>query len=160
MSHRVALMLLVILAGCRPDAERAAESLPLHITPAEFRSLAWLEGRWRGTQNDSNPFFEEYRFADDSTIRSLTLADSAWTRVSDSGQIRLRGGIVTTGDSASGYTLTALDSASAHFEPRGRASNAFTWRRLPDGTWSATLNWRDASGRPAERVYIMRPIGR
>ena len=151
------LVCLLAVAACAREVERQAPE-PARVTVAEFRSLAWLEGRWRGTLNDTAAFYEEYRFRDDSTIATATFADSTLARVSDSGQVRLSGGMVTTGDDASGYVLTALDSTFAHFMPRGAARNAFTWRRQADGSWTARLTWRDGQDRPMERVYVMRRL--
>ena len=162
MRYGVCVLALVLLAGCRKAEAPTRDALvePMPVTVAQFRSLAWLEGRWRGTLSDTAPFFERYQFQDDSTMGTWTFADSLGTQVSDSGWIRLRNGIVTSGDSARGYVLTALESSSAHFKPRGAASNAFTWRRTSDSSWTATLTWRNASGQAMERIYVMRLLGR
>ena len=160
------LLLVSLLTACQreeapqPSLQPPSPATPLQADARQFRSLTWLEGMWRGTQSDTAPFFERYQFRDDSTISTLTYADSLGTQVVDSGLIRLRGGIVTSGDSARGYVLTALDSMTAHFEPRGAAVNAFTWQRTSESSWSATLTWRDAAGQPIERVYVMRLLKR
>jgi hypothetical protein len=170
MSSRVCLLVFALLTGCRREDEpsvdttspaaRLEEPEPMPVTVEQFRSLTWLEGHWRGTLADTMPFFERYRFQDDSTIGKWEYADSLGRQVSDSGWIRLRGRTVTSGDSARGYVVTALDSASVHFKPRGAATNAFTWRRMSDSSWTATLTWRDRAGTAMERVYVMRRIGR
>jgi hypothetical protein len=165
MRHLFCLFLPALLAGCQredapPPPPPESSVTPLQVDARQLRSLVWLEGMWRGTQSDTAPFFERYRYLDDSTIGTWTYADSLGTQVVDSGSIRLRSGIVTSGDSARGYVLTALDSSSAHFEPRGAAVNAFTWRRMSESSWSATLTWRDAAGQPIERIYVMRLLSR
>jgi len=161
MRHVACMLLLSVLSGCQreeasPPPTPEAAATPLQIDARQFRSLSWLEGMWRGTQSDTAPFFERYQFRDDSSITTLSYADSLGTQVVDSGLIRLREGVVTSGDSARGYVLTALDSVSAHFEPRGASVNAFTWQRTSETSWTATLTWRDAAGQPIERVYVMR----
>lgn len=165
MRYFVLPFLLPLLAGCQsedtpPPPPPASSLTPLQVDARQLRSLSWLEGFWRGTQADTAPFFERYRFLDDSTIGTWSYADSLASQVVDSGLIRLRQAIVTSGDSARGYVLTTLDSASAHFEPKGAAVNAFTWRRMSESSWRATLTWRDASGQPVERVYVMRLLNR
>ena len=165
MRYMFCLLLLPLVSGCQreevpPDPPPASSVTPLQVDARQLRALVWLEGMWRGTQADTAPFFERYQFRDDSTISTLTFADSLGTQVVDSGLIRLRAGIVTSGDSARGYVLTALDSMTAHFEPRGAAVNAFTWQRTSESSWTATLTWRDASGQPIERVYVMRLLRR
>lgn len=162
MRYGACILAFALLTGCRQRDEPTPSDPvePMPVTVEQFRSLAWLEGRWRGTLADTAPFFERYRFQDDSTMGKWTYADSLGTQVSDSGWIWLRSGIVTSGDSARGYVLTALDSGSAHFKPRGAAINAFTWRRTSDSSWTATLTWRDASGQAMERIYVMRLLRR
>ena len=166
MRYSFCLLFLPVAVACQreeappPQSSPASAATPLQVDARQLRSLAWLEGMWRGTQSDTAPFFERYQFRDDSTISTLTYADSLGTQVVDSGMIRLRDGIVTSGDSARGYVLTALDSMTAHFEPRGTSVNAFTWQRTSESSWTATLTWRDASGQPIERVYVMRLLRR
>lgn len=165
MRYAFCLLFFPLAVACQreeasPRQSPASVVTPLQVEARQLRSLAWLEGMWRGTQSDTAPFFERYQFRDDSTISTLTYADSLGTQVVDSGLIRLRDGIVTSGDSARGYVLTALDSMTAHFEPRGASVNAFTWQRTSESSWTATLTWRDASGQPIERVYVMRLLRR
>ena len=165
MRYSFCLLLLPLAVACQreeapPPQSPASTLTPLQVDARQLHSLAWLEGMWRGTQSDTAPFFERYQFRDDSTISTMTYADSLGTQVVDSGLIRLRNGIVTSGDSARGYVLTALDSMTAHFEPRGASVNAFTWQRTSESSWTATLTWRDASGQPIERVYVMRLLRR
>ena len=160
-------ILLAVVSGCRGEGTQQEAALspappatPLQTDARQFRSLVWLEGMWRGTQSDTAPFFERYQFRDDSSISTFSYRDSLGTQIVDSGMIRLRDGVVTSGDSARGYVLTALDSVSAHFEPRGASVNAFTWQRTSETSWTATLTWRDANGQPIERVYVMRLLKR
>lgn len=165
MRYSFCLLFLPLSVACQReevphDPPPASSAMPVQVDARQLRSLSWLEGMWRGTQSDTAPFFERYQFRDDSTISTLTYADSLGTQVVDSGLIRLRDGIVTSGDSARGYVLTALDSMTAHFEPRGASVNAFTWQRTSESSWTATLTWRDASGQPIERVYVMRLLRR
>jgi hypothetical protein len=141
------------LAAC----ERAARpsTPPLVVTAAQFQSLRWLEGTWRGSGGGFDGFYEGYRWLDDSTIRKFDFADSTLAVISDSGDITLRGGTVRSGSAASSYVVTALDSVSVHFAPERNVSNAFEWRLTAAGAWTARLTW-DSAGVPRERVYEMR----
>ena len=166
MTFRAVTAGLLFLCACR-KAEQAPPPPPppsspvaLAVTPAQFRGLAWLEGRWIGTQDGAGHFYEGYRFADDSTLRTYDYADSSAAPPSDSGEIILRADTVFSGSGNSRYVLTALDSASAHFAPLANARNAFTWRRNADSSWTATLAWRDSTGQQRTRVYEMRRLRR
>ena len=54
------LALLPGVVACKGEGERVPDPpAPLEtVTLEQFRSLFWLEGRWRGTLNDTAPFFE------------------------------------------------------------------------------------------------------
>jgi hypothetical protein len=160
---------LLLLAAC--GAEKAPEAAPVaaparpqvpaaRVTVAQFKSMTWLVGRWRGTLNDTMPYYEGYRYANDSSLATYSFTDSTLRTPKVLGQILLRGGKVTNGEegSAGWFVVTAIDSNSVHFEPRGQAMNAYTWKRGPRGSWSATLTWNDAAGRPMERTYQMKRL--
>jgi hypothetical protein len=155
---------LLAVAGCRKGDQPAVQAPPsaapvaLRVTPAQFRSLGWLEGRWVGTENGASPFYEGYRFAGDTLLRSYDFADSTAAPATDSSAIVLSGDTVLTGSGSSRYVLTALDSATATFEPLRNARNAFTWHRTADSSWTATLSWRDSTGQRRQRSYEMRRL--
>jgi hypothetical protein len=158
---RALIAVILVLSACKKAEQAPAPPPPaapvaIKVTPAQFRSLAWLEGRWIGTQAGGSHFYEGYRFADDSTLRSYEYGDSTAAPAKDSGRIWLSGDTVLTGSGNSRYVLTALDSGSAHFAPLVNARNAFTWRRNADSSWTATLAWRDSTGAERTRVYEMR----
>lgn len=152
--HAAALaVFLAALAGCEgrsstPEAG-ADTAAPKRTTLAEFGSLRWLEGRWAGSENGANPFYEGYRVLDDSTMQTLTFADSSFTTVSDSGVKRWRDGIISSG---SGAVVTALDSNSVRFEA---ARNSYTWTRTSPTTWTALLEWLDDGGKAQRKTYLM-----
>ena len=132
----------------------------LTVTPARFATLRWLEGRWEGHAANGASFFEGYRFADDSTIRTYSYADSIAATPDDSDDVALRGGRVRSGSGKASWVLTALGPDSARFDPVRGAANRFVWRRLSADRWTATLDWPAVEGRPARQtVYEMRRIG-
>ena len=128
------------------------------FSPTQFAQLKWLEGRWRGEGGGVPPFFEGYRWVDDSTIRKYDFKDSTFSAPTDSGDITLRGGQVRSGSAAQSWVAVALDSASVRFAPERGASNGFEWRRSAPGAWTARLTW-DSAGVARERVYQMRAAG-
>jgi hypothetical protein len=162
MSRNALFCLIAVVAcGGEPEPPAApAEIAPIQVSADQFKSLKWLEGKWRGTLNDTMPFYEEYRFMNDSSIATISYVDSTMKPPKDSGKIELRAGVVANGriGGERWYVLTAIDSVSAHFEPRGNASNAFTWRRESDRSWIATLGWRGPTGTQNQRIYAMKRL--
>lgn len=138
-------------------AAGANAAAAVRVTLDEFGRLRWLEGRWRGAEGAGAPFFESYRFVDDSTIQQFAYADSTFSAVSDSGLIRLRGDTVTSGSPAPRYVATAISADSVHFAALPGAANDFTWRSVGDGHWTARLIW-DSAGVRRDRVYDMRAV--
>lgn len=148
------IAVLALLPGCRLFERKAADGLTVSLE--QFSQLKWIEGRWEGTGPDSVTFRESYIFLDDSTIKSITWADTSFTQVSDSSFLTLRELQVTSGAGDHRWVLTRWDRFGLRFEPRGKAANIFVWRRIDDYNWLATLTWTDAEGKRQQRVYTMR----
>ena len=159
------LALLVSLAGCAgmksaPVAQNAASPaaaplpVPKQITPAELAKLRWIEGSWRGTGGGVPPFFERYKFENDSTLLVESLEDETLSKVSDVSRFELKDGHFGGSDGDSGSVATALDDNSITFAPTGKSRNSFRFQRVSDNSWKAVLNWTD-NGVAKERVYEM-----
>lgn len=103
------------------------------------------------------PFFESYRFLDDSTIQGFTYQDSTLRLAVNTSMIQLRGDTVVNGWPTPTRIATSLDSSSVHFAAGPRGGNDFTWRWVAIGMWQARLTW-DSSGVARERVYEMRAV--
>lgn len=150
----------VMAAGCtaapeRPEAPPAPT--PAKVSAAQFASLAWLEGRWRGVDAGGAAFYESYAVVSPTLIRSFTYSDSLFGTPNDSGALELRGDTLLSGSPAMQWVVTYADSAQWRFAPWRAASNAFTWERVAADTWTATLRW-DSAGVPKERVYRMTAV--
>lgn len=156
-AHSVLLLVVAVaLTACGREAAYVPPTAA-RVTVADFGRLRWLEGRWRGNGNEATPFFEAYRFLDDSTIQSYTFPDSTFEAASDSGMIRLRGDTVTSGWPEAQYVAIAIDSTSVHFAALPGSANDFSWRYAGPGAWTARLTW-DSAGVARERIYEMRAI--
>lgn len=147
------IAVLALLSGCQRQPQ-AADGLT--VTQEQFSEMRWISGRWEGTGSDSTTFRESYLFVDDSTIKSITWADTSFTEVKDSSFLTLRQGQVTSGSGDFRWVLTRWDRAGLRFAPRGKAVNRFIWRPVDAYTWIATLTWTDAEGKEQARVYTMR----
>jgi hypothetical protein len=161
MMRRSVLVVCLGFAGaCQREREQRPPSpdppapVAVRVSAEQFRALAWLDGRWRGTMPDGKPFFEGYRMLNDSTVRSYDYPDSTAVVPSDSGAISLRGGELVTGSGGREWVATELGEGFARFEPRRGAKNSFTWQRTGPDAWTATLRWA-AEAPVRETVYSM-----
>ena len=162
------LLLAFVVAGCgaeKPapsDTTRAAatsEPPPppgAEVVPQMFRTLSWIEGRWRGSDSAQLVFYEEYRRINDSTIAMRSFSDSTFSAATDSAVIALRRGRVENVSANATWVATTFNGNSVHFAPVQGARNRFIWERATTG-WTARILPADASG-GAGRIYHMTPL--
>lgn len=165
MRTRFALLSFVVLAACGKDPEQlpVPESAtavrdavkPAILDRAQLASLRWLEGSWRGTGDDTPPFFERYTFPNDSTMISATFTDSTRQVVNDSSVYQLRDGQF----GSTQYVVTAIGGDSIAFAPIGTATNSFVWKRVSADEWMAVLAFPSSSGTGVTtRTYTLRRV--
>jgi len=125
------------------------------ITVRDFRRLRWIEGSWRGSGSGQAPFYERYRFADDSTLVVDSFADSTLATVSESTRFELRGGRLGNPGTVR-WVASRLDDRAVDFVPVAGARNTFTWRYESPDRWTALLHWPASDTRPArDATYSM-----
>lgn len=150
-----AILLLLLFAACQRS--RDAQTNPpvaTNFTTADIAKLKWLEGTWRGSGVDQAPFFERYRFENESTLAVDTFPDEKLDRVEDTSRFELKDGKFGNGS----YAASAIDNNSVNFEPI-TANNSFRWERVSENAWKATLKTRARGDKPAtERIYNMERI--
>jgi hypothetical protein len=128
---------------------------PKLITTADLMKLRWIEGSWRGTGDGQAPFFERYKFENDSTLLVETLTDETLSKVSEVDRFKLKDGHFGKNANDSGSVAIALDDNSIAFAPLGKSRNFFRFQRESANSWSAILNWTDKGGAAKERIYHM-----
>ena len=155
---RIRLFLpLAALLGCFPSPRQTTGRAATNTAPppapatAKLRQLAWLEGRWRGSEDEGAPFYESYRVVSDYLIEGHTYTDSTFRTAKDTSLIQLQGDEVVTGSNA---VAVELDSTSVRFEARGGTSG-YTWTRIDPDRWTAVLTWTNAKGEPQRKTYFM-----
>jgi hypothetical protein len=166
------LAALALIAACDPPprtpaaapaatpAQSAANpAAAARITPGDFRKLRWIEGSWRGSGDGQKPFYERYRFADDSTLIVDSFPDSTLAGVSESTHFELRGGTLGNASTTTRWVASRLDDRSADFVPAMGVRNTFTWRYESPDRWTALLHWPASDTRPArDATYPMERI--
>ena len=157
-------LVLLTVAGCArnqsasPVQKASAPSpspSPKLITTADLMKLRWIEGSWRGTGDQQPPFYERYKFENDSTLMVETLADETMSKVNEVDRFELKDGHFGKTASDSGSVAIALDENSITFAPLGKARNFFRFQRESANSWRAILTWTDKDGAAKERVYHM-----
>ncbi len=129
--------------------------LPKQITANDLLKLRWIEGSWRGTGGGVEPFFERYKFENDSTLAVETFDDGTLSKVNDVSRFELKNGNFGFSTGESGSVAIALDENSITFAPLGKSRNAFRWQRENEDAWTAILTWTDKDGAAKERIYKM-----
>jgi len=150
--------LLFFIAACNSSQTNKPSPQgpqPKTISAADLKGLRWIEGWWRGTGDIDKPFYERYKFENDTTLVVESFADEKFDKVTDVSRFELKDGHFGSASEVAGSVATALDDNSITFEPLGKAKNSFRWQRESADAWKAVLNWRDADGTPKERVYRM-----
>ena len=148
-----------------PRTPRAPTAARLSVR--DLARLRWIVGDWRGMGADGTsqaPFFERYRFADDSTLLVESFADSTWRTVTETARWELRGGRLANAGTGAQWMAVRLDARAVDFAPVARARNSFRWARVNGdkaaraAEWRATISWSDAAGAPQQRVYRMERV--
>jgi hypothetical protein len=139
-------MVSVLVAACSSDGrEDAAESAAQQPGPADssaataahtiadLQTLRYLEGEWRGSGYQGGPFYESYRFVNDSTIEMTAWSDSTMTTPQERSEYALRNGVIRTDN---GGRLVGVDQDGHHFR---RGSSAWTFRQVSADRWTARV---------------------
>jgi hypothetical protein len=138
-----------------PAAAPASTVTPKTVTTAELQKLKWIEGTWRGTGQTQPPFFERYRFENDSTLVMEELADESLSKVNKTTRYELKDGRFGTERAVA----TALDDTSVTFSPLIAGRNSFTWQSESKDTWKAILTLPATATAPAkETIYKLERI--
>ena len=159
MTYRVIIcmaLLVLLFAACErsPDAQ-TNRSDAKNLSTADIARLRWIEGTWRGSGVDQAPFFERYRFENESTLAVDSFPDEKLDKVEDTSRFELKDGRF----GSSSYVASSIDNSGITFEPLANAKNSFRWERISENAWKATLKWPADGNKPArERVYNMERI--
>ncbi|HKO44877.1 MAG TPA: hypothetical protein VJU84_16480 [Pyrinomonadaceae bacterium] len=157
----VSLMFLIGACGSSTQSNQSSAQTaspspqPKTITAADLSKLRWIEGSWRGTGDIDKPFYERYRFENDTTLLVESFEDEKFGKVTEASRFELKDGHFGKTEGESGSVATAFDDNSITFSPLGKARNSFRFQRESADGWKAVLNWKDSSGAPKERVYKM-----
>jgi hypothetical protein len=148
-------LFVLLFASCQRSADpQSNRSDAKKFSTADIAKLRWIEGTWRGSGVDQAPFFERYRFENESTLAVDSFPDEKLDKVEDTSRFELKDGQFGNGS----YVASSIDDNGINFEPT-KAKNSFRWERVSANAWKATLKWPADGNKPArERVYNMERI--
>lgn len=148
----IMIALLLSMAACSGQ-QNAQAPKPKTLTADDLQKLRWIEGSWRVNQP---PFFERYRFENDTTLAIDHFEDETFAKVTSTERYELKNGEFRSGNGSRGYVATALDDSSISFEPLSAGSNSFIWKGESKDSWTPSLTWPASGDKPAgERTYKM-----
>jgi hypothetical protein len=127
------------------------------FSPGDLKKLQWIVGRWRGAAQGQTPFYEQYRFANDSTLEITYFSDSSFAKASGKGRVYLTVGRVYHATGPSLWGASRIDESGVFFTPEKNANNSVSWMIKGPDTWIATLR-SSATGQEQVTIYEMRRI--
>jgi hypothetical protein len=133
-----AIALTLIIVAAPANAQTPGGDAPARITLEQFKGLRFLEGSWKGSGYQPGPFYESYRFINDSTIAMFGWTDSTFSKKSDSTRYLFRNGQVRSGDGRA--ALMRIDSLGYHFQTISGQRYGWSFRPLSPDRWQAVLN--------------------
>ena len=136
------------------------------LTKGDLARLRWIVGDWRGTGVDGTaqaPFYERYRFANDSTLLVESFDDSTWRAPNETTRYELRAGRFGNASTGASWVAVGVDSLGVDFAPVARARNTFRWGRAAGAgrrpaQWRATIAWTETNGARQQRHYRMERV--
>jgi len=153
--HFILTILMIVVCYSQVfDAEQTPP--PGKFSVADLQKLKWIEGTWRGTGDVESPFFERYRFENETTLAVDSFTDETLTKVEDTTRFALKDGQFGNGGEGSRWVATTIDYLGVTFVPFVKARNTFRWQHESDNLWTAILQWPASDGKPArQRFYKM-----
>jgi hypothetical protein len=130
------------------------QPVPAKFALADFQTLRYLEGTWKGMQPNGSPFYESYHFINDSTLLQGTHTDSTFKTKSDSSLILFRNGVVMDSSFTGRMSVAEkLDSSIVDF--RAGPNYHFAWTRQSADAWKAILYNRQPDGTDRITTYLL-----
>lgn len=150
-------LIVCLVAGCSSNSgQQSSTPTPKEITAAELKNLRWIEGSWKGTGDIDKPFYERYKFENDTTLLIESADDESFSKITDATRYELKDGAFGKFGEGSQWVVTAFDQNSITFAPVAKARNGLIWQRESADVWKATLSWPAHADKPAgKRVYRM-----
>jgi len=145
------------VSGDQSAGSKAFASPANNLTEADVSKLKWLEGTWKG-MDDDKPFYERYRFEGTSMVVE-SLKDEK-LEIEDADRFELVNGEFGKGEDEDRSAVSEITDNSVQFVPAVKGTgNSFRFERQDENSWKAILEWEAGDKRPAGRkVYVMQRV--
>lgn len=161
---RIAAVGLVVLTPSLLQAQYAGMPAAARVTTSDVAGLRWIAGDWIGAGTEGTvqaPFFERYRFVNDSTLLVETFADSTFAAVKETSRFELRFGRFGNSGRGNRWAAIRIDSLSVDFGPVARTRSTFNWSRPMNSgptpeQWEASIRYPGAKGQQNDRYRMQR----
>lgn len=152
---RILIMLVTISAiGCGGSKEENKETTEQPATVQQYgkddlKKIKWIEGKWKGLYK-GDPFYEIYRFVNDSTLESIGYEwdgkDSSKTSFS---YVYFKDGAYWLGEKQN-WKVVSITENEIKMAPNFEASNDILWKHRDSTGWDAILK-----GKKETNIYNM-----
>jgi hypothetical protein len=110
-------------------------------TSSDFQKMKWLIGGWEGKTSSGSPFYEAWKFYNDSVLVNFIIEiRNSDTIVKESSAIFIQKGKICMGSHNSTWNLSRLTNNEMIFKNDSiNYSNTIIWVRSADDHWFAIL---------------------
>jgi hypothetical protein len=106
---KIKLLQILFFSAFLTLASHTNRAQTIKFATADLQKLRWIEGTWRGTGDVDKPFFERYRFEDDSVLAVDGFADATLTKITDTTRFVLKDGEFGGGNGGSRWVAKTMD---------------------------------------------------
>ena len=79
----LALLVLIVTSCARHEQQPGTSAPAAKLSATDLSKVRWIEGYWRGSGIDQKPFFERYRFENETTLLVDSFPDETLEKVDD-----------------------------------------------------------------------------
>ena len=143
-----AISFLILLYSC----QNSSKTETVAYTKQDLKKIGWIEGNWKGMDGNS-PFYEIYKFVNDSTIESISYKwDGKDSSQSSKSFLEWKESKYYLGDMMN-WKVSQISDSSINMIPNFKAQNDIMWKFINQNSWDAILNSKEGN-----KIYHMERI--
>ena len=129
--------------GCGGSKEEKKETTDQPVAVQQYgkddlKKIKWIEGKWKGLY-EGKPFYEIYRFLNDSTLESLSYEwDGKDSSKTSRSYVHFKDGAYYLGEKQN-YKVISITENEIKMLPNVEANNDILWKYRDSTGWDAIL---------------------